>query len=81
MSRGSTLRTWLDPHGDLSRECVVVGNIMVGRWANRFETTSFYVVEFNKKKSSDTQKLQSLFFRLKMGIQLNYFRTLLCSCL
>lgn len=45
VSRGSTLRTWLDPHGDLSRGCVVEGNIMVGRWANRFETMSFYVVE------------------------------------
>ena len=31
VSRGSTLRNWLDAHGDLSRPCVVEGNLMVAR--------------------------------------------------
>lgn len=72
VSRGSTLRTWLDPHGDLSRECVVVGNIMVARWANDLKPrVSMLIVKH--------PKIEPLIFRQKMGTQLTCFRTC-CVC-
>lgn len=31
VSRGSTLRNWLDAEGDISKKCVADGNVMVSR--------------------------------------------------
>jgi hypothetical protein len=31
VSRGSTLRNWLDAEGDTSKKCVADGNVMVSR--------------------------------------------------